>query len=82
MPSPEKLDIHNRKQQFHTAINRLECDTNMITENKDFLLRFVRDCRLGKTIKNREKKSIGVARCLKYIQILIIFLKDIEFTNI
>jgi len=42
----------------------------MIRQNKELILRFIRDCRLGKTLKKRQKKRIGVARCLKYIQIL------------
>ena len=43
---------------------------NLIPQNREIILRFIRDCRLGKTLKRRQKKSIGVARCLKYIQIL------------
>ncbi len=70
MENIQKLDIHNRERRFITARTNLENDQVIIKENKEFILKFIRDCRLGKTLKNRQKKSIGVARCLKYIQIL------------
>ncbi|MEK0338431.1 MAG: hypothetical protein QQN41_13455, partial [Nitrosopumilus sp.] len=66
----QKRDIHNREEQFVKAKTRLEENQIIIQENRDFILQFIRDCQLGKTLKNRQKKSIGVARCLKYIQIL------------
>lgn len=70
MDNIQKKDIHNREKHFITARTNLETDQVIIKENKEFILKFIRDCRLGKTLKNRQKKSIGVARCLKYIQIL------------
>lgn len=70
MDNLQKNDIHNREKHFITARTNLETDQVIIKENKEFILKFIRDCRLGKTLKNRQKKSIGVARCLKYIQIL------------
>ncbi len=70
MQTLQKKDIHNREKQFNNARIKLEMDEVIIKKNRDFILRFIRDCRLGKTLKNRQKKSIGVARCLKYIQIL------------
>ncbi|NQV18646.1 MAG: tyrosine-type recombinase/integrase [Armatimonadetes bacterium] len=33
-------------------------------------MKFIRDCQLGKTLRKRQKKVIGKARCLKYIIIL------------
>ncbi len=70
MDNIQKKDIHNREKYFITASTNLEADQVIIKENREFILNFIRDCRLGKTLKNRQKKSIGVARCLKYIQIL------------
>ena len=70
MSDIEKRDIHNRTRNYQTTLNKLENNSKIIPENKELILRFIRDCRLGKTIKNRQKKSIGVARCLKYIHIL------------
>jgi site-specific recombinase XerD len=65
-----KKDIHNRIKNFKNALEKLENNDFPIPENKELILRFIRDCRLGKTLKNRQKKIIGEARCLKYIQIL------------
>jgi len=65
-----KKDIHNRLRDFNSARAKLEQNEFPIPENKELILRFIRDCRLGKTLKNRQKKVIGEARCLKYIQIL------------
>ena len=42
----------------------------MIPRNRELILRFIRDCRLGKTLRQRQKKVIGDARCTKYMQIL------------
>ncbi len=70
MRNTQKLDIHHRERQFNTAKTKLENGQDIIEDNKLLILQFIRDCRLGKTIKNRQKKSIGVARCLKYIHIL------------
>ncbi len=66
----EKIDIHNRKNQYLNAVQKLETDTSMNKQNKLLILKFIRDCKLGKTLKKRQKKRIGVARRLKYIQIL------------
>ena len=66
----EKLDVHNRKREFETYHRNLENDETMIPRNKDHLLKFIRDCRLGKTLRNRQRKVIGDARCTKYIHIL------------
>jgi len=66
----EKKDIHNRKKSFERALAKLETDSNIIKRNKELILNFIRDCRLGKTLKKRQKKIIGEARCLKYITIL------------
>ena len=66
----EKLDVHNRKREFETYHRNLVNDKTMIPRNKEHLLKFIRDCRLGKTLRNRQRKVIGDARCTKYIHIL------------
>ena len=70
MTNLEKKDIHNRKEAFKKARTKLENDNVIVKQNKELILKFIRDCRLGKTLKNRQKKIIGEARCLKYIHIL------------
>lgn len=66
----DKIDIHHRKREFETYLRNLQNDETMIPQNKEHLLKFIRDCRLGKTLRNRQKKVIGNARCTKYIHIL------------
>lgn len=66
----EKRDIHGRNQQFENAYANLPNSKDIIPHNRDLIHKFIRDCKLGKTIKNRQKKRIGPARCLKYISIL------------
>ena len=70
MENREKKDIHHRNRSYKTALGNLETDKNIVPRNKELILQFIRDCRLGKTLKGRQKKSIGTARCLKYIHIL------------
>lgn len=65
-----KIDIHNRTNSFITAFDKLKTNGSVIPENRDLIVSFINDCRLGKTILGRSKKKIGVARCLKYISIL------------
>ena len=70
MISTEKKDIHNRKKSFQGILQNFENNINIIERNKDLILKFIRDCRLGKTLKKRQKKVIGEARCIKYLYIL------------
>ena len=44
--------------------------TRLLDAIRELILRFVRDCRLVKTLRYKQKKRIGVARCQKYIDIL------------
>jgi len=70
MINPEKKDIHKYKALYISALQILEYDNDINQQNKKLIQEFLRDCRLGKTLRNRQKKSIGEARCLKYLYIL------------
>lgn len=61
-----KIDIHNVKRHYETIIDNLKEDDKIIKENKKLIFDFIRDCTLGKTVKNKERKKIGLARCSKY----------------
>ncbi|MEZ5357213.1 MAG: site-specific integrase [Candidatus Zixiibacteriota bacterium] len=65
-----KIDIHKRREKYERTIERLKDDNTLIAENREFILAFIRDCTLGKTILGKCKKKIGPARCLKYLSIL------------
>jgi len=70
MQSGEARDIHSRKRSFQLALANLKKDEVTNQRNRELILEFINDCTLGKTIKKKQKKKIGPARCLKYIQIL------------
>jgi integrase len=63
----EKKDIHKQKERFITNLKNLETDMSINPNNRDLIIKFIRDCRLGKTVKNKQKKIIGEGRCLAYI---------------
>ncbi|MFQ6607917.1 MAG: hypothetical protein ACE5EE_05190 [Fidelibacterota bacterium] len=67
----EKRDIHHRKRDFQTTTRNLKNNDIIVPRNRQLILDFIRDCRLGKTVKKKQKKVIGVARCTKYIHILV-----------
>lgn len=60
-----KIDIHHVQRDYETALKNLENDERILSENKKLILKFLRDCELGKTIKKGQKKKIGAGRCLK-----------------
>lgn len=70
-----KIDIHNREREYEREMDKLESDTSMDAKDKELILKFVWDCKIGKTQCGRSKKKVGKARILKYIQNLRILLK-------
>ncbi len=68
-----RIDIHGLNEEYPVAIKTLENDNRISQKNKDSILRFLRDAELGKTIKNKQRKKLGVARRLKYIGVLKTF---------
>ncbi|MFH1372344.1 MAG: site-specific integrase [bacterium] len=67
IPAEGKIDIHKSSVYLEKALAGLVRDTIIHQENRDLILRFIRDCRLGKTVIGRAKKRIGPATCLKYL---------------
>ena len=39
----DKIDIHHRKREFETYLRNLENDESMIPQNKEHLLKFIRN---------------------------------------
>lgn len=66
----DKIDIHKIGERFKNALNRFESDQNISPRNKEMILRFLSDCKIGKTIKGKAKKKIGDQRLIKYLYIL------------
>lgn len=63
----DKIDIHKTKEKFESAVRNFELDGNINERNKELVLKFIWDCRIGKTLRGRAKKKIGKARILQYI---------------
>lgn len=62
-----KRDIHCKKGSLYVGLENLRNDNSIMEHNKDLIVNFIRDCRLGKTLKKKQKKIIGEMRCLKYL---------------
>ncbi len=65
-----KIDIHDTTAQYERALINFERDTTVCEENRQYILRFLRDCQLGKTVRGRQKTKISERRLLKYIYLL------------
>lgn len=65
-----KIDIHHVQKDYETATRSIQKDERVLPENKTLILKFLRDCELGKTIKKGQKKKIGAGRCLKMLNML------------
>lgn len=63
----DKIDIHRTVEKCDKALRRLEADEVMNQKNKELIIRFLWDCKMGKTIKKGAKKKIGERRVLKYL---------------
>lgn len=66
----DKIDIHGRERQYEREMGHLDNDESIRREDRELLLRFVWDCKLGKTFAGKVKKKIGKARIMKYLQSL------------
>ena len=64
----EKIDIYNTEGNYKTQVKSFKKDAN--NGNRELILDYLRDCELGKTIKNRAKKKIGVGRRSKILSSL------------
>ncbi len=62
-----KIDIHHKSDRLSLVLDDISTDDSMHPENRLLLQDFIRDCRLGKTVKGKAKKKIGAATCLKHL---------------
>ncbi len=63
--APGKIDIHDSAQTAESSKKSVE-GAPITARNKELILDFLRDCELGKTVKNKAKKRIGAHRITKY----------------
>ncbi|NIN93136.1 hypothetical protein GTO36_09215, partial [bacterium] len=63
----DKIDIHKIGQKHDRAVEKLKIDETMNKRNKELILKFLWDCKIGKTVEKGSKKKIGKKRMLKYL---------------
>lgn len=63
----DKIDIHKTERAYETALESLRTDRLINARNKELILKFLWDCKVGKTVKGRAKKKIGKRRLIKYL---------------
>ncbi len=70
LPSSGKIDIHHFVRRARVKQETLLQDPLISEKNKQLITQFLRDCELGKTIHQGQKKKIGKARIVKYLETL------------
>lgn len=61
----DKLDIYNREEMYSKRLGIFK--KSISNGNKKIILEYLRDCELGKVIKSRAKKKMGVATRFKHL---------------
>lgn len=67
MKQEQKIDVHNSVKRFNQTIERFELDETISKGNRELIILFLNDCKLGKTVRNRQKKLIKERRLYKYL---------------
>jgi site-specific recombinase XerD len=66
----DKIDIHKKEKAYERVMRNLEADNALHSRDKELMLRFVWDCKMGKTHNGKCKKVVGKSRIIKYVQTL------------
>lgn len=79
-----RIDIHNSAGTYRTALSAFEKNKRVNSTNKQTILSFLKDCEMGKTVKNRIKKKLSPSRCNRLLDMLKLFssLLEKEFSKI
>lgn len=73
-----KISIHRSDDQLARTLAKIESSQSVHPDNKSLLARFIRDCRLGKTVSGTRKRKIGSATCLKHLFGLSVLEKSLQ----
>jgi integrase/recombinase XerD len=65
-----KIDIHHLSARYKAQEEHLMADQAVTERNKRLIRDFLRDCELGKTILEGQRKKLGTARLVKYAGML------------
>lgn len=63
----EYIDIRDTERALTRLIERFKHDTTVIPENRELVLSFVRDARIGKTYSGTRRRKVGPAALTGYI---------------
>ena len=74
----EEIKIGNWEERLERGMKKLEEDPLVSERNRELILRYLRDARLGKTLFGRAKKKIGPARLLTNTIHLTTFLHFVQ----
>ena len=74
----EEIKIGNWEERLERGFKKLEQDPLVSEPNRELILSYLRDARLGKTLFGRAKKKIGSARLLTNMIHLTTFLHFAE----
>ena len=72
-----QIDIHRRAYVLSNA-RKWVAEGSISQRNKELILNFLRDCELGRTVKNRAKKELGESRLTKLANTLLNLAKWLE----
>lgn len=65
-----EIDVHNTEAKYRSGRESLIRSDEMLESNKNYILDFLDDCQLGKTVIGRAKKRIKPNRLTKYLSTL------------
>jgi len=63
-------ESHDVQKMYDKLLEGLSNDKLMISENRDMIIKFLHDAKMGKTLIGRQKKKIGIPRLLRVSKIL------------
>lgn len=66
----EEIDIHNSDIKYQKAIDNFRTDPHVIPANRKYIIDFLKDCQIGKTVLKKAKKKIRSKRLMKYLTVL------------
>ena len=65
----ERIIANISQKKYFAVLEKLRAENGFIPLNKETILRFLRDCEVGKTTLKGQKRKIGYSRLLKCVTI-------------
>ncbi|GAB6909667.1 hypothetical protein DESC_540015 [Desulfosarcina cetonica] len=66
----EEIDVHNSEASYQKTLDNFRTDLGVNPKNRDYILNFLSDCQIGKTVIKKAKKKIRSKRLLKYLSVM------------